>query len=184
VFIEKARQDKMATHNASKKHLYCLALSQRDSEKARNISAARLNVSITSKFDSLCKLIVTVYTVARECMPFQKVPSLLLMQVANGVPLLKGYDNHIFWDSIIELTAEVLRDKQDERIAQSPGISIAGDGSATRSKIETEVQHVKYFSKKEKKVVTEYFGLLAIDRSKVRMGRAVMPKPRSQHTKN
>jgi hypothetical protein len=53
VFIEKARQDKMATHNASKKHLYCLALSQRDSEKARNISAARLNVSITSKFDSL-----------------------------------------------------------------------------------------------------------------------------------
>jgi hypothetical protein len=34
------------------------------------------------------------------------------------------------------------------------------------------VQHVKYFSKKEKKVVTEYFGLLAIDRSKSEDGKS------------
>jgi hypothetical protein len=40
--VDKARQDTSSTHDKSKKHLHCLALSQHDSERPRATCSARL----------------------------------------------------------------------------------------------------------------------------------------------
>lgn len=83
-----------------------------------------------------------------------------------------AYRNSTFTNPVLRLIADRLRREQDSRIASSPAYSMTGDGSMNRALQDTEVVHYRFYNTKLKGIVTEFYDIVEVDKSKSKDGKS------------
>ena len=82
--------------------------------------------------DAQKRLIKTAYLMAVDGQPLTSFKTLINVQKANGVKLIKEYDNSNRAHEFVHLIAESIRDRLADIIAAAKGFSILSDGSQAR----------------------------------------------------
>ena len=161
------------------RHSRCIQQYQKDFPNAAPVvpavSGLRRYIPVTAKHDIICKIIVTVFSLAVAEDAMSKLHLFWQMQVKNGVLLGNGdYINSRFAWSTVELIADHYREMQLDRITSH--YSLFGDGSTDRRMCESEISYVRCLHKDastgQVQLRSELLALEPIDTSKSRDGKS------------
>jgi len=162
---ESPRIDKIKMHDLSQQHKACKLTDDRSTQHLEQLEDS---LGISAQRSAMELLVHTVYYVLKSDRPFDDIPGIMRLHRATSMPdMTLDYENNTFWDSVLRIVSADLQQKETAEIKQSMdqyGVSIIGDGSATRSQIETEIIYLRYFGPGGRQVKTRFFSLSAIPR--------------------
>ena len=130
------------------------------------------HVTLTSKQEIIGRIVVTVYTIVKSHIAVNKLQDLADMQAINGL-VMGGthFKSQVSSWVFVHIISNYFARLQELRLMAAKRFGLLSDGSTDRGMRESEVMYLRYMLGSGE-LTTEFWGLLAINRSKSKDGKS------------